>query len=888
VLLFMLVGCSSGPSILSRERAVINGTLYTNPAIPYIWLQYATYREGCTGAFISPHLILTAAHCAQYADITSALAFDGDENADTFHTGKEYTIKPSMLNPPQNRMHVPTQWAFGEPFPDVAIMETVEAFEGTPLEIATGSALPQPSNIGSFADQTVTVVGFSPNNGSNRRRLTGTMLALGTGGTYITNAHDGAPGISYQGFTLVPGPNTTCNGDSGGPVLLNGKIIGVTSSGNCGLGATDYQHTAYIVPELLAYVDADSDGVGIGLDNCPTTPNADQTNCNAVSESQPLGDACDPNPCVYAGGVNGFNESTGPVSYLRNALVRVHYRGTGFGGQNCTGPDCRRENADAMVCACHMFDVQHTDPHNPILVDPEICAGTICRPTDLLVTNDYNTATGYLPLLWSKAYDDNPAPPYYNNPQQCSLQDINGDGRVNECNQAIPNRLFVKPFSGTSGLGKNPGDMEAFWLAGNNTRLFDWSWRQQDYPHPTAVPYIPPTNYARLRVWMRPVSYHPLDPQGGPVENQNNATSVLDLTAETRLRELLLLTLLNTETSILPDPIERAPVFGLGDPPDLLLVRPLGLGRSEPEAEPYFWPTRPEGTLTKGLVLARVNPHTGEISGAMRSQVLQGDPLFTADFATARWPATDGLYVFGGATQRQTYPSKLWYATPTQSQGQTIYQWREVATHNPPPGRAGAMLIADATRNRLLLIGGRNGAGVRREGFALDLSALTWSSINMTQLALPGVESAAYSYDGSKLYVYGGKDTRQYYELLTEVDLATLTGRRIDSGTTPGVRAGAAMRYLPSAGNIYLFGGQNSQARNDLWRFNLTLRVWERLSAQGAPGAAPAMPRAALALSRRDGGLVVLGGQASSGCGQPLWRFRAGIWKTYEQLMQVE
>jgi hypothetical protein len=116
-------------------------------------------------------------------------------------------------------------------------------------------------------------------------------------------------GTTYTGFALnVTTTNqTACEGDSGGPVIRNGKVIGVISTGDEHCLVRNYIHAAYVLPAMLAAVDADGDGVSDAYDNCPTKPNANQANCDEGEESQlgqqKLGDVCDPDPCVHNMGV---------------------------------------------------------------------------------------------------------------------------------------------------------------------------------------------------------------------------------------------------------------------------------------------------------------------------------------------------------------------------------------------------------------------------------------------------------------------------------------------------------------------------------------------------------------------------------------------------------
>jgi hypothetical protein len=53
------------------------------------------------------------------------------------------------------------------------------------------------------------------------------------------------------------------------------------------------------------------------------------------------------------------------------------------------------------------------------------------------------------------------------------------------------------------------------------------------------------------------------------------------------------------------------------------------------------------------------------------------------------------------------------------------------------------------------------------------------------------------------------------------------------TGSGPSPRFDGTIAYDPSANEIYLFGGEDTVARNDLWAFSVESNQWRQLSPVG-------------------------------------------------------
>ncbi|MDX2180917.1 MAG: kelch repeat-containing protein, partial [Bryobacteraceae bacterium] len=96
-------------------------------------------------------------------------------------------------------------------------------------------------------------------------------------------------------------------------------------------------------------------------------------------------------------------------------------------------------------------------------------------------------------------------------------------------------------------------------------------------------------------------------------------------------------------------------------------------------------------------------------------------------------------------------------------------------------------------------------------------------------------------------------------------------------GTPPTGRVDGTIGYDPSGASLYLFGGQDNAARNDLWVYSLRESRWREITTGGAKPAPRWGHTLAVDPVRRR--LIVFGGQAS-GFFSDVWAFdiSAGTW----------
>jgi len=207
-------------STAAPASAVKGGGPTTTKARPYAMLIELYGNQFCGGTLIAPTKVLTAAHCVANADDPSELRVIGGRTHVDGTGGTEREIASYRLD---SRYGSP---GFGY---DAAVLTLDQPMPYRPAPVAG------PKDGALVADgRTATVLGWGRTGpGVNGTRLKQAKLVISpVADCQPYTDTDTDPAAMLCG---MPRPGTTdsiCPGDSGGPLISGGKVVGIVSSGN--------------------------------------------------------------------------------------------------------------------------------------------------------------------------------------------------------------------------------------------------------------------------------------------------------------------------------------------------------------------------------------------------------------------------------------------------------------------------------------------------------------------------------------------------------------------------------------------------------------------------------------------------------------------------------
>ena len=323
----------SGPRPSVSRGAIVGGTKDTGD--PGVVLLYGEKKNSnsaslCTGEVVSPHVVLTAAHCVDPAVLGTGYTFSiflGDD----LNNQQQVNNASNWVDVASTDFNMAFDVNNLEGGNDIAVAITATALPVTPIAINTDPITNSDMNA------TLRLVGFGVTSMPTQTDTSGTRRQVST-----TLQQFDSKFLAFGDAT-----HNTCEGDSGGPAFMtrNGKelIVGVTSFGdqNCQQGGVDTRvdsyYTSFIAPRIMM-----ADG------SLPNPGNPSTTDGGTSTSPGDMGDSVTP------GQVAGANQSAGASCTDGNQCAS----GICTLGSNryCTQP-CDPANASSCADGMHCGQV---------------------------------------------------------------------------------------------------------------------------------------------------------------------------------------------------------------------------------------------------------------------------------------------------------------------------------------------------------------------------------------------------------------------------------------------------------------------------------------------------------------------------------------------------
>ncbi len=226
--------------------------------------------------------------------------------------------------------------------------------------------------------------------------------------------------------------------------------------------------------------------------------------------------------------------------------------------------------------------------------------------------------------------------------------------------------------------------------------------------------------------------------------------------------------------------------------------------------------------------------HLGVGSAWERLDVAPGisRPARRSDHVGVVDPSGDRYILFGGRDQNSFFNDTWAFDLSART-------WAPLATSGTPPSPREAMgAIYDPLRDRLILVGGWNGAVSLNEVWALTLDASpTWTQLSPGGTPPPGRYAHNLVYDPvrDRVVLFGGYNGFNYFNDAWALNLSgpPVWTNLSPAGTLPSRRIGPESIYDPLRDRLIVFGGYDGGFHNDVHALALASPAWTLLSPTG-------------------------------------------------------
>lgn len=196
---------------------MINGKISTIQEFPYVVALEIWYQHNCGGAIISPYYVITAAHCLKYSNdpfnyqVRAGSSFR--QQGGTVHQVRKINFHPQYQYPKN----------------DVALLRLMNVikFDGKTISSISMFKFGEESQPGSTAS--VAGWGWVKEGGPTSNQLMSIKLSIVDKKACNDSYINGSSFIPKGAICASGSHQSVCDGDSGSPLVVNGKLAGITA-----------------------------------------------------------------------------------------------------------------------------------------------------------------------------------------------------------------------------------------------------------------------------------------------------------------------------------------------------------------------------------------------------------------------------------------------------------------------------------------------------------------------------------------------------------------------------------------------------------------------------------------------------------------------------------
>ncbi len=189
------------------------------------------------------------------------------------------------------------------------------------------------------------------------------------------------------------------------------------------------------------------------------------------------------------------------------------------------------------------------------------------------------------------------------------------------------------------------------------------------------------------------------------------------------------------------------------------------------------------------------------------------------------------MIIWSGQGAAQSLFNDVWSYSFASNQWTQL--WPDGNTAGVPMKRYGTASVFDPVNRDFVTFAGFTNTGRFEDTWTFNIDNMTWQErTNNPHPPKRCLHAAVFARDQRKMVMYAGQHDTGYHDDIWTLNIDNYTWQNVTPQFRPSARFWNSTVYTGN-GNIIIFGGLNSQAQNDLWKFSMNNNQWEQISQTG-------------------------------------------------------